>query len=157
MRSVSGSGCGDARAEISDFSDQPIGNGVTWPNSTVAKATLTLSTRPLVNRFQSCALLPSRMPPGLALKRTSRLLLPIGSGQRPFHPITHCATSARPSAPARSPKNVTRCWRFSSTPAMRSPKAGGSKSDRAVRTVADTSLVSVLIRNGSIGRSLVAM
>src|SRR6185295_7782179 len=147
-------GLEDASTDTSDFSDRPFGSGVTRPYSRVMRLVCTSVTRPLVKALQASELLPVRMPPGLDLNRTSRVLLPRLSDHRPFHPTTSWATSALPSATGVPSKMVVRSWCLSSTPPRRSPTAGGSRSDRAVRTIADAWLVCVLIRNRLLGRSL---
>src|SRR6476619_7584858 len=156
MRSVSGSGLEDASTDTSDFCDRLFGSGVTRPYSRVTKLVRTSVTRPLVKELQASELLPVRMPPGLDLKRTSRVLVPRLSDQRPFHPTTNWAISALPSATGVPSKMVVRSWCLSSTPPRRSPTAEGSRPDSAVRTIADAWLVWVLIRNRLLGRSLVS-
>src|SRR5215213_5643777 len=110
MRSVSGSGLDDTSADTSDFSDKPFGSDVMRPYSRVMRLVRTSVTRPLVKALQASELLPVRMPPGLDLKRTSRLLVPRLSDQRPFHPTTNWATSALPSATGVPSKMVVRSW-----------------------------------------------
>src|SRR5689334_73018 len=127
--------------DTSDFSDMPFGNGVTRPYSSVTRFVGMLVTRPLGKALQAFEVLPVRMPLGFNYSRTAKVLVPRWSDQPPLHPTTNWAKSALAYATGVPSKMVVRSWCLSSTPPRRSPVAGGSRSDSAVRTIAEAWLV----------------